>query len=94
LVDNFGRYFSQNPSISSSNANFDEILANVFQIFDGMDTLSRRYVEILENLGGKASLSLISNILHVDGETLRTNVEPNLLKSGRIQISSKGRKLI
>lgn len=94
LVDNFGRYFNQFPEVNPVTADFDEILATVFQIFDGMDTLARRYIEVLETIGGRASLTLLSNILHIDAETLRTSVEPNLLKSGRIQISSKGRQIV
>lgn len=94
LVDNFGRYFSHNSSINPATANFDEILTEVFQIFDGMNTLSRRYLEVLEKVGGKSSLSLLSSILQVDAETLRTSVEPALIEKNKIQITSKGRKLL
>jgi Holliday junction resolvasome RuvABC ATP-dependent DNA helicase subunit len=58
-----------------------------------MDTLCRRYVEILEEFGGSASLSLLKSALHVDEGTLRNVVEPVLLRKGVIRISQKGRCL-
>jgi len=94
LVDNFGLYFKQNPAISPSLANFDQILADIFGIFDGQDTLCRRYLEVLGTVGGKASLTLLSNILQIDKATLSSQIEPVLLKTGKIQISSKGRILL
>lgn len=93
LVDRFSTYFSENPSIDSRSADFSSILTNVFSIKDGLDTLSRRYLEVLEDVGGNASLSLLRNILHVDEGTLKNQIEPVLLKKSLIRITSKGRSL-
>jgi Holliday junction resolvasome RuvABC ATP-dependent DNA helicase subunit len=94
LVDNLGLYFRQHPEIDSNTADFDEILKEVFQIENGLDTLARRYLEVLENIGGTASLSLLSNVLHIDSDTIRNQIEPALLNKGLVQIKSKGRILI
>jgi Holliday junction resolvasome RuvABC ATP-dependent DNA helicase subunit len=93
LVDKFAVYF-RTGGIDSKTANFSEILSTVFQIKDGLDTLSRRYLEVLEDVGGRASLSLLRNILHVPAEILTNQVEPALLQKGRIEIKPKGRILI
>jgi len=94
LVDRFSVYFSENSNISSLSANFTEILTNVFDIKGGLDTLCRRYLEVLNDVGGTASLSLLKNALHVDESTLKNNVEPVLLKKSKIRITSKGRSLL
>ncbi len=93
LVDRFSTYFSENPQVKSSTTNFREVLETIFSIKDGLDTLSRRYLEVLEDVGGISSLSLLRNILHVDEETLKTKVEPVLLRKSLIRITSKGRSL-
>ena len=94
LVDRMGLYLRANPSLDSRTANFKEILKEVFQITNGLDTLCRRYLEVLNDVGGTGSLHLLKNILHVPEDTIRTRVEPILLKKGLISISSKGRSLI
>lgn len=85
-------YLSRN-NISSMEANFREILKEVFSIEDGLDTLCREYLQRLQGVGGTASLSLIKSLLHVDEATLTYNVEPILLRKGLISITRKGRSL-
>lgn len=94
LVDTLGMYFRQKTDINPATADFSQILGEVFQISGGLDTHCRRYLEILGTVGGTASLSLLSNILHIDQETLRNQVEPVLIKRGLVNITTKGRKLV
>lgn len=94
LVSRLNMYFSQNKDVDPSTVDFTEIMEQVFDIQDGLDTLCRRYLEALENVGGVASINLLKSILHVDQNTLTNQVEPILMKKGLVQISSKGRKLI
>lgn len=93
LVDKLGIYF-EHSKIDSKTADFKKILDEVFHIKDGLDTLARRYLEVLEDVGGTASISLLKNILHVDRGTLENTVEPVLLKRGLVKITAKGRTRI
>ncbi len=93
LVDRLSMYFSQNPNVSPRTANFKEILEQNFSIKDGMDTICRRYLEVLQDVGGIASLSLMKNILHVDEGTLLNSIEPVLIRKGLVKITKKGRVL-
>ena len=93
LVDKLGLYFGHNK-IDSKTADFKSILENVFDIKDGLDTLARRYLEVLDDVGGTASITLLKNILHVDKGTLENTVEPVLLRKGLVKITAKGRTRI
>jgi Holliday junction resolvasome RuvABC ATP-dependent DNA helicase subunit len=94
LCSRLGSYFGQSPEINSQTADFRRILEEVFDIQDGLDTLCRRYLEVLENVGGNASILLLKSLLHVDENTLKFQIEPVLLRKNLIRISSKGRSLI
>ncbi len=94
LVDKFGLYFAYNPQVKSWEANYTELLDEVFRIKDGMDTLCRRYIEVLSDVGGSASLYLLKNLLHVSEETLKNRVEPVLARKGILKITQKGRTLV
>jgi Holliday junction resolvasome RuvABC ATP-dependent DNA helicase subunit len=93
LIDELGIHFVRN-SIVSSQADFKHILENQFEIKGGLDTLARRYLEVLEDVGGTASVNLLKNILHVDEGTLKNTVEPVLLRKGLVKITAKGRTRI
>ena len=93
LIDKMGAYFEENPKIDSKQVDYTLLLKEVFSIEDGLDTHCRRYLESLQDVGGTASLFLISNIMHVDENTLKAEVEPVLLRKGLIRISSRGRSL-
>lgn len=72
---------------------FDEMLKSLFGFEDGMDLLSRVYLQKLKELGGKASLDALSRTTHIDKTTMTSLIEPSLLYRGEILISSKGRSL-
>jgi len=93
LTDKLGVYLRQN-SMNSETADFKEILENTFDIKDGLDTLARRYLEVLDDVGGTASINLLRSILHVDEGTLKNSVEPVLLRKGLVEIKPKGRTRI
>jgi Holliday junction resolvasome RuvABC ATP-dependent DNA helicase subunit len=94
LVDRLNIFFSRTAEMNPYSANFQEIFENVFDIKGGLDTLCRRYLEVLHDVGGTASFSLLQNILHVDEGTITNQVEPILLRKGLVQITRKGRILI
>ena len=87
-------YFNAHKDSDPMEANFKEILKEVFSIEDGLDSLCRDYLEVLGDVGGTASIFLLKSILHVDDTTLKRTIEPVLLRKGKIKITSKGRSLI
>lgn len=93
LIDKFGFYFKQFPNVNPRTADYKKILEEVFSIQDGLDTLCRRYMEVLQDVGGVASLSLLKNILHVDEGTLTDSVEPVLIRKKLVRITKKGRTI-
>lgn len=93
LCARLSTYFSMNKDANPMEANFKEILKDIFSIEDGLDSLCRNYLEVLGDVGGTASISLLKNILHVDDNTLKRSIEPVLLRKGLIRITSKGRSL-
>lgn len=94
LCARISTFLRQNPEIDSYTADYERMLKEVFDIHDGLDTLCRRYLEVLEDVGGSASILLLKSLLHVDENTLKFQVEPILLRKKLINISSKGRSLI
>ena len=94
LVDRLGIYFSRTPGINTYSADFQRIFEDIFHITGGLDTLCRRYLEVLNDMGGTASFSILQHILHVDKETITNQVEPILLRKRLIQITRKGRSLV
>lgn len=72
---------------------FKVLMRELFGIVDGLDVASRRYVEALDHLGGRASLDTLATYLHIDKDTLRYFVEPILLYRNLILITSRGRIL-
>ncbi len=94
LVDRISTYFRENSTVDPSTTDFKELLEQVFRIKGGLDTLCRRYLEVLSDVGGNASISMLKSILHVDEDTLKNQVEPVLLRKALINITSKGRTLV
>lgn len=85
-----------NPSKISnlSLEDFQMFLFKMFGIKDGMDEITRRYLETLVRIGGRASLNTLSTLLHVDENTIRFYVEPVLIYKGLVQINSRGRSIV
>lgn len=94
LMVNLARYFRAYPEPNSLEADYTSILKNTFLIEDGLDVACRNYIEVLERIGKRASLSLMKNLLHLDVETITNRIEPVLLRKGLIIITSKGRVLL
>jgi Holliday junction resolvasome RuvABC ATP-dependent DNA helicase subunit len=61
---------------------------------DGFSPLERRYMDFLHNAGGHASLDLITNSTRIDKKTILRDVEPILILSGKVEITSKGRSIV
>lgn len=69
------------------------VIDKLFGIKNGLDAVSREYLETLKKLGGRASISLISSVMKLDTNTIKYDVEAGLLYKGLIKITSKGREL-
>ena len=94
LCDNLNIYFKRHPEINPLTVNMDRLLKEIFSIEDGLDTLCRKYLETLQDVGGTASLNLLKSILHIDDTTLKNEVEPVLIRKGLMKITPKGRSLV
>jgi Holliday junction resolvasome RuvABC ATP-dependent DNA helicase subunit len=77
--------------------NASELLSILFDVMsidaNGFTAIERRYIEFLTAVGGRASLSAIQNGIHIDQNTIARDIEPQLLYSGRLNITSRGREL-
>lgn len=94
LMVNLARYFRANESIDSLTADYNTILKETFLIEDGLDISCRSYLDVMERVGKRASLTLLKNLLHLDAEMITNQIEPVLLRKGLIIITSKGRILL
>lgn len=94
LMVNLARYFRANEFVDSLTADFTSILKDTFLIENGLDVSCRNYIETMERIGKRASLTLLKNLLHLDTETITNRIEPVLLRKGLIIITSKGRVLL
>lgn len=63
-------------------------------IENSMDILSNRYLQVLTQVGGTASIQTLAALLHINKEILQTEVEPGLLYKNKISITSRGRSII
>lgn len=73
---------------------FNSILEEILGINDnGFTVMEENYLNFLGKVGGVASLNTIANGLRVDKATILRDIEPKLLYTNKILISSKGRKL-
>jgi Holliday junction resolvasome RuvABC ATP-dependent DNA helicase subunit len=73
----------------------DAIMENIMAIYkDGLNPLELRYLDFLNEVGGRASLSLIAYGTHLDKASIMRDIEPKLLYLKKISITSKGRSLI
>lgn len=75
-------------------ADIKGVLRNTFGIVNGIDAIGQRYLDTLQELGGRASLDTISGVMHTNRGELLYRVEPILLHLKKIQISPKGRLLL
>lgn len=85
--------YNKKEFASSTTSDFIEKIESLHNIEDGIPPSPRRYLDLLSALGGRASLSLISSMLHLDVETVKREIEPFLLSHEMIKITPKGRIL-
>lgn len=72
----------------------NKIIEDVMDINEsGLNKLDRIYLEFLRRAGGRASLELISYGTGIDRTTIMRDIEPGLIFSEKIKITSKGREL-
>lgn len=88
-------YVFNYKGIPKSVKEFDDIIMEILDIDkNGLTAVDRRYLEFLKVAGGKASIDLIKNSLHIDKEAILREIEPCLVNLGYIRITSKGRELL
>lgn len=94
-VNNLTMYFSSRRDLllASSDEELINTIDTMHGIKEGLDANSRHYLDVLKNLNGRASLSLIAATMKLDINTIKYGIEPVLLYRGLIKISSKGREL-
>lgn len=61
---------------------------------EGLTSLDREYLTKLESAGRPLSLGTISAMVQEDQSVVRKEVEPFLLRIGRIEITPKGRQIV
>ena len=74
--------------------NVKYVLEEVFGIKNGVNADGERYLQLLQELGGRASLNTLAAGMHVNRNMLLYKIEPTLLHLKKIHISSKGRELL
>lgn len=70
------------------------VIQDIFGIQDGLDISARRYIEFLTRIGGRASIETLCAGLHINRSAILYQIEPILLYSNKIRITSKGRVLV
>ena len=86
-------YVSRKDELSKPDYEIIQTIDRIHGIRDGLDRTSRDYLEALQNLGGRASITLIANVMRLDMNTIKYTVEPLLLFRNLIKITNKGREL-
>jgi Holliday junction resolvasome RuvABC ATP-dependent DNA helicase subunit len=72
----------------------DNLIQEVLNLdTSGMSPMEYNYLEFLSNNGGRASLSLLVNGLHLSRDTILRDIEPQLIYNKLIRITSKGREI-
>lgn len=66
------------------------IVINILQIENGLNLEQRKYINFLQKVE-RASLDLISSALRIDKKTIQKDIEPYLVRTDRIRITSRGR---
>jgi Holliday junction resolvasome RuvABC ATP-dependent DNA helicase subunit len=88
-------YIFRNVRIPTNLADLDRLIEDILAIDkSGLNAQDRRYLAILQINGGRSSLDLLCNTLHLDRSTVLREIEPQLIYLGYIKISSKGRELL
>jgi Holliday junction resolvasome RuvABC ATP-dependent DNA helicase subunit len=85
-------YLSWNP-MPNNKKELIELLDKLGIKEDGLTFEDELYLEILKTLG-KASISTMSAITHLDINTIKFDIEPKLLYLQRIKISPRGREYV
>jgi Holliday junction resolvasome RuvABC ATP-dependent DNA helicase subunit len=89
------KYLFNDYGIPDNADSFSKLLFDILDLdVNGYNSLQRRYLQYLEDIGGKGSLDTLTFGLKVNKETLMRDVEPKLLKDKKIILTSKGRILV
>lgn len=93
FLHNMEIHFSHEDLVTKSDQEIIEETDKLHGIVGEMDKISRQYLEVLKNLGGRASINVIEMTLKLDVNTIKYTIEPALLYKGLIKITSRGREL-
>jgi Holliday junction resolvasome RuvABC ATP-dependent DNA helicase subunit len=88
-------YLFMNYGIPKCSDDLDTLVESILNISaNGLNPMDRNYLALLRDTGGRASLTSISNGLHIGKNTILSEIEPNLIHMKLIRISSRGRELL
>lgn len=85
-------YMIHNKLTSLSEQELLEIIAQKGIDENGLDLLDKKYLSVLES--GAHSLTVLASKLNTDKATIENQIEPYLLKIGKITITKRGRELL
>jgi Holliday junction resolvasome RuvABC ATP-dependent DNA helicase subunit len=91
MIISVARRLSMFTKVNGIPQDIVHVIKEVFGIVNGIDTTGQRYLSVLQELGGRASIDTLAAVLHVNRNLLLYQVEPILLHLKKIQITSKGR---
>jgi len=94
FIDTLKMHYRKQENIPYNESELIATIDKLFGIEEGLDRISRAYLETLQNLGGRSSINLISSSMHLDLNTIKYSVEPALLYKKLIKITSRGRELM
>lgn len=88
ICQTLGYIFERNKPNSVEELKY--IISNTLQIENGLNLEQRRYLDFLCKVN-RASLDLISSAIRIDRKTIQRDIEPYLIRLGKISITSRGR---
>jgi Holliday junction resolvasome RuvABC ATP-dependent DNA helicase subunit len=86
-------HYKRQENISINEEEIIQDINTLFGITNGIDRVSKEYLDVLQKLGGRSNINLLSSSMHLDINTIKYTIEPSLLYKGLIRITSRGREL-
>lgn len=94
FIDTLKMHYRKQENIPNDEQEIIQTINRLFGIEGGLDRISRGYIEVLQRLGGRASIDVLSNALHLDKNTIKYQIEPALIYKKLINVTSRGREII
>jgi Holliday junction resolvasome RuvABC ATP-dependent DNA helicase subunit len=93
LVTRFDYYGNAQgkPLYYVDSAYFSKFMSHIGMDEHGFNALQQQYINILKALNSPASLTTLANLMELQQEVITQIVEPDIIASGLVTISSSGR---